>query len=134
MIDLARVPLLVAIAAEVASWALLAVRLVFTVPGRLRWRALAGVVIGVVLLQVIGTLQRTPPRTLALMAVIVSLSLSLTTIVARSDWEKSFQAQERYGDGSPEARKLGRKLGFIIIGIMLVLGVLFLLIFKGAGI
>jgi len=131
VVNISSVPLFVLWTAEAASWVFLLVRMLIVQPHRLRGRVVAGVIIGVVLIQVLGLARGLPQRTVALMAIAVSLSLALSTLVLRRLYRKYLDAQEEYGPRTPQARKAANPLAFAIIGVLAVVVAALLVIFKG---
>lgn len=133
MIDINSIPLPALWGAEAISWLVLLLRMLVLYPKRLRSRVAAGVVIGVLLMQGLGFAQRIQPRTVAVMAMIVALSLASSMWVMHGLWMRSLEASEASGARSQLSRKLGKQLAYGLIGIMAVFAAAFLVLFKGAG-
>ncbi len=131
MVNVNSVPLVILLVAEAASWVFLAVRMLIVWPKLSRRRVAVGVIVGAALIQALGLVQGHPERTVALMAMTGALSLAVSTLVLRRQYARYFEAQVEHGVRSVESRTASNPVSFGIIGLMVVFGVIFLVVFKG---
>jgi hypothetical protein len=125
------VPLVIFLVVEAASYVFLAVRMLIVRPKLSRGRAAVGVIFGAALIQALGLAQGHPERTVALLGITAALSLAVSTLVLRRHYARYFEAQEEYGVRSVQSRKASNPVAFGIIGLVLVFGAIFIVVFKG---